>query len=227
MKSIAILTIVATAVILAIVIPPGTIQARPALGIKAGLNLANWQGRNYAGTDIRTCFSGGGYVVFGVSPRVSVQAEILYTMKGTTAKEHDIATASKLSYIEVPLLARLATTRDEKVSPYFIIGPALAFELTSKIKTGGDEWDSEEVCMDTKSPDIAIVLGTGVEFGLAGGKGKMSFEIRYVMGLRSINDSPAICCEPAAHGGSDECSELGGPFDIKNRVIAFSVGLTM
>jgi hypothetical protein len=197
------------------------------VGVKAGLNLANWQGRNYAGTDIRTCLSGGTFVVFRVTSRVSVQAEVLYTMKGTTTDEHDIATASKLSYIELPLLAKLAAAGDGKAHPYFILGPALAFELSSRIKVGGEEWDSEDVCMDTKSPDVGLVFGTGVEFTVAEGKGRMSFEIRYVMGLRSINDSPAVCWEPAAHGGSDECSQLGGPFDIKNRVISLSIGLTL
>jgi hypothetical protein len=210
--------------VMAVLLVAGVAGASPAVGIKAGLNMANWHGENYASTDVRYGFSGGGYIGFSVTPRVSVQAELLYTMKGTTRDEYEVTTTSKLSYLEVPLLARFTTTVEKGAHPYFVFGPALAFELSSRIRENDEEWDSEEICMDTKSPDIGLVFGTGVEFVPADGKGTVFIEVRYILGLRSINDSPADCCKPAVCGSCDECVDLGGPFDIKNRVISVSLG---
>lgn len=215
------------AAVLAIALFAGAVGAGPAVGVRAGLNMANWHGENYASTDVRYGFSGGGYMAFAITPRISLQAELLYTMKGTTRDEFEMKTTSKLSYLEVPLLARFTTTMEEGAHPYFVFGPALAFELRSRIREDDEEWNSEDICMDTKSPDIGLVFGTGVEFVPADGKGTVFVEVRYIMGLRSINDSPADCCKPAVCGSCDECVDLGGPFDIKNRVISVSIGFGM
>ena len=210
--------------VMAVLLVAGVASAGPAVGVKAGLNMANWHGENYASTDVRHGFSGGGYIAFTITPRISVQAELLYTMKGTTRDEFESTTTSKLGYIELPLLARFTTTVEKGAHPYFVFGPALAFELSSRIRENDEEWNSEEICMDTKSPDVGLVFGTGVEFVPADGKGTVFIEVRYTLGLRGINDSPRECCKPAVCGSCDECVDLGGPFDIKNRVISVSIG---
>ena len=202
----------------------GSSTAGPIVGAKIGLNIANWHGDDVAANDQRFGFSGGAYAILSISEDLAFQAELLYTMKGTSKDEFGVETVAKLDYIEIPLLMRLDIPAGGTLRPYMLLGPAVAFEITSKIKENSLEVDSEDVCLDTKSPDTGIVFGVGTEFSPPGLGTQMMVEIRYVLGLRRINDSPEYCekCDPEKY----DCY-LGGPFDIKNKVITIALGINL
>lgn len=210
--------------LMAAVMIAGSSAAGPIVGAKLGLNIANWHGDDVASNDQRFGFSGGAYAILPVTEAFAFQAELLYTMKGTSKDEFGVETVAKLNYVEIPLLMRFDIPAGGALRPYMLLGPSIAFEVTSKIKENSLEVNSEDVCLDTKSPDTGIVFGVGAGFSPPGLQADMMVEIRYVLGLRRINDSPEYCdkCDPEKY----DCY-LGGPFDIKNKVITIALGMTI
>jgi hypothetical protein len=168
-------------------------------GIKVGLNLATLGGDDadtYGSLSNRTGISAGGFVVLNLAV-INIRPEILYTMKGVKAELNTVETTMKLDYLEIPVLLEYNLPLPGPVSPCIFAGPAFAFKLSAKAETG-----SQEVEMDSliKSTDLGLVIGAGVTLN-----NMITVDVRYVLGLSSIDDSPV---------------EL----DVKNQVISLMVG---
>ena len=60
-------------------------QAPLQFGVRAGLNISNWDvDHEFVDFDSRTSFAGGGFVVFTMPGIWAIQAEALYVPKGAT-----------------------------------------------------------------------------------------------------------------------------------------------
>jgi hypothetical protein len=168
-------------------------------GIKVGLNLATLGGDDadtYGSLSNRTGISAGGFVVLNLAV-INIRPEILYTMKGVKAELNTVETTMKLDYLEIPVLLEYNLPLPGPVSPCIFAGPAFAFKLSAKAETGSQEVDMDSL---VKSTDLGLVIGAGVTLN-----DMITFDVRYVLGLSSIDDSPA---------------EL----DVKNQVISLMVG---
>jgi hypothetical protein len=156
------------------------------------------------GTDSRTAFNVGAFGRIKLAHLVTLQPEILYTMKGAKEKFMDEfgdtwKATYKLTYLEIPLLFSLdIPVQGVSFAPALFAGPALGIKLSSKAKLENDV--SQEVDWeDVKSMEFGLILGAGM------GIGPVVFDFRYNIGLSSIDDS------------ADE-------FDIKNRIISINAG---
>jgi hypothetical protein len=181
--------------------------AQMQIGPKAGLNLSNLSGDDIEDTDARTGFSGGIYFMYKFSDMFAIQPEAYYTMKGATQKETfngDTYEATiSLDYIEVPLLFKLLIPiQGSAVNPAIFAGPALGINTTAKIKVESQGQSFEEDLEEVKSTDFGLVFGGGIGFPV--GKNELGFDVRYIMGLSTVDDS----AESA---------------DVKNGVLNFNV----
>jgi len=182
--------------------------AQMQIGPKAGLNIANISGDdadNLIGEslDSKTGFAGGVFFMYQFNKMFAIQPEVYYSMKGATYKEGGGEFTATLDYFEVPLLIKLIIPIEgSNVRPAIFVGPAVGFNSTAKVKF---EFDGESEEMDIKddvtSTDFSLIFGGGVGFMV--GKNEIGVDIRYILGLSSIDDS------------SDA-------FDIKNNVINFN-----
>lgn len=172
-------------------------------GFKVGLNLANITGGDAPDeTSMRMGFAGGGWITYAFSDLFAVQPELFYTMKGYKYDYTDPITLQtetytfKADYIEIPVLAKISLSGASNFKPNFYAGPSFAFLLSAK---NGDT----DVKDNMKSTDFGLIGGVGADYLL--GTGKITFDVRYNVGLTSTDDS-------------------GNDFDVKNSAITFLVG---
>ena len=181
--------------------------AQMQIGPKAGLNISNIHGDDAGSPDSKTGFGGGFFFMYQFSNMFAVQPEVYYSMKGAKEKE-DIEgeTADftvSLDYIEVPLLLKLIIPiQGSSVHPAVFAGPAVGFNTTAKgkIEYAGESY--EEDLENIKSTEFSLVFGGGVGFPV--GNNELGFDVRYNLGLTTIDDSADAA-------------------DVKNNVINFNV----
>ncbi len=183
------------------------LNAQMQIGPKAGLNIANIVGddANFFGLDLdsRTGFTGGIFFMYQFSDLFAIQPEVYYTMKGATSNIGGIDITFSIDYIEVPVLLKvIIPVEGSNIRPSIFAGPSLGFNSTAKLKIEADGESAEEDLEDIKSTEFGLVFGGGLGFII--GKNELGFDIRYILGLTTLDDS-----------------DFNG--DIKNTVIAFNV----
>jgi hypothetical protein len=182
-------------------------QAQMQIGPKVGLNISNVSGSDAGSPDSKTGFAGGLFFMYQFSNMFAIQPEAYYTMKGAKEKQdiegYTVEATVSLDYIEVPLLLKLIIPiQGSSVHPAVFAGPAVGFNTTHKVKVEVEGQSAEDDIPDVKSTEFSLVFGGGVGFPV--GNNELGFDVRYNLGLTTIDDS------------ADE-------YDVKNNVISFNV----
>jgi hypothetical protein len=174
------------------------------IGVTGGVNIATVAGDDADDWDSRTAPFFGGFLEFPITPLVSIQPELLYTMKGATSTDEEgCDVTAKLDYIEIPILLRVNVPMEGSIKPFLVAGPGLGFNSTAKMEYDGEEEDIEDV----KSMDFGLIFGGGVGIPVGGdGSYMVSLFARYELGLTTIDDS------------EEEA-------DVKNRAISIGAGI--
>src|SRR5512135_2707182 len=137
-------TVLVIAVFAGLLALPQPARAGVQFGIKAGGNMARPTGIDAqdptATLKNKVGFNGGLFLAFNFGPVVTVQWEVLYTMKGATYVALDDSFTDKLyaDYIEVPLLLKLRIPTPI-VQPFVFAGPTVGFQLEEKLESNGQE----------------------------------------------------------------------------------------
>jgi outer membrane protein W len=185
-------------------------------GVKLGLNLADLHGKDLQEADpflsARTGFSGGAFLEQQLSDVFAIQLEALYTQKGTKLKvtdgEDSVDLTLDLSYLEIPLLAKVYIPVQGKIRPNLFAGPALAVTLSAKLRDNNSN-ESEDIKDGLDGTDFGAVFGGGVDFDL--GQGALVLDARYTLGLSKI-------------GKADPFDSTNAEADVKNGAFSASVG---
>ena len=188
-------------------------------GLKLGVNYATLSGENmgdldaYIGQDTKSklAFCLGGYVTYKLNETFTIQPEVLYTMKGSTFRDEVGGEVLKvwinLTYLEIPVLARITIPSLGTFNPVLLAGPAFAIKLSGKLKTELEGVTTEVNVEDMKGIDIGFIIGAGMDLGVeAFGLGKLALDLRYTLGLSAI-------------------SEFAND-DAKNRALSLMVGIS-
>ena len=184
---------------------PAAAQTPIHYGITAGVNLAGVSGDvGDLLTENRTGFAAGGFAEIGLSPAFSIRPEVLYSQKGAKESEGGDEIVFKLTYIEIPVLAKYAIPMEGSLRPWLAAGPAVSFKAGCDIETdiGGseDSLDCDETEFQMKSTDFSLLFGAGVDVGA------FSLGIRYDLGLANTLDVDG--------------------FDSKNKTLSLMAGYT-
>jgi len=162
-------------------------------GLKGGLNIANLRGEDVTvDMDSRIGLCAGGFVAIDVLGIITIQPEVLFSMKGakydTLLFGEPVSTSLEFNYIEIPVLVKYSLPLPGIIKPNLFIGPSLGINLNAKaIAKIGDLSVEDDVKEDIKSTDFCLVLGGGVDFELD--IGKLAIDVRYTMGLTTIDDT--------------------------------------
>lgn len=141
-------------------------------GIKAGANAANVNGniteqledwQNTVG------FCGGIFLEFNLGKVLTIQPEVLYTMKGSETAEGG---KLNLDYIEVPVLLKVRIPLGS-IHPFLLAGPAFGWNLQAVA-------DGIEV-EDWPTSDYSAVFGGGLQLGRS-----FHIDVRYTMSLTEL-----------------------------------------
>ena len=162
-------------------------------GFKIGLNMSKYTGSDATNTKTKSGLVLGGYITYSLSDIFALQPELQYTMKGAKGEfysaEYDITIdlTDKLNYLEIPILAKFFVNTRSSVKPSFYAGPAISFLMSAKEKGEAQGVSAEVDIKDyIKSTDFGLIFGAGTDF--LAGSGRITFDIRYEMGLSSIDD---------------------------------------
>lgn len=161
-------------------------------GLGIGLNLSGLHGTTVSQEASRKLgFTIGGFITYSLSNSFAIQPEIYYAMRGAKMKEHyygatSISYSVNLSYLEIPILARLRFSTQGKIIPQVFGGPFFSITLSGKEK--GDGWENN--IQDLRGYDYGLVFGGGIIFPL--GQRNLRVDIRYNVGLATIdaNENP-------------------------------------
>jgi len=181
-----VLVIVAFAGLLAL---PQPAAAGVQFGLKAGGNMAKPTGADAEDPEgtlkTKVGFVGGIFLEFNLSKNLSIQTEVLYTMKGATYEYEEIDETVEESlygdYLEIPLLLKIKFLSGG-FQPFIFAGPYVGFKLSEKLEIAGEELPLEEALL--KNNDYGAIFGAGLHLGRS-----FHLDVRYSMGLQKILDS--------------------------------------
>jgi hypothetical protein len=177
-------TVLVIAVFAGLLALPQPARADVQFGIKAGGNMARPTGLDAqdptATLKNKVGFNGGIFLAFNFGRIVTVQWEVLYTMKGATYVALDNTFTDKLyaDYIEVPLLFKLRIPTPI-VQPFVFAGPTVGFKLQEKLETNGQEVPLTQKLL--KNNDYGAIFGAGLNLGR-----NFMVDVRYSLGLQKV-----------------------------------------
>jgi hypothetical protein len=169
-------------------------------GVKGGVNVANVDvsgDEDGPSFDPRIGLVAGGFVRMPLTSWLAVQGEGLYAEKGARFADTGVDAKLLLTYLEVPVLARIRLSR----LFYATAGPSMGFLLQAKARTRfSGATEDIDVSDDVQSFDFGIAMGGGVELG------RLILDGRYTLGLRDAD--------------KDETDTS----TMKNRTLSFTAG---
>ena len=154
------------------------------LGVKAGVNVANFTGDDVFHNSSHTGAVAGVFARYGLSRSWSLQPEALFTMRGAEFAVDDIRTEQHINYFEVPVLARFGWGHGASFRPSLFAGPSVAFLLKNEIVDGAEINLKGQT--GTRDVEAGAILGAGLEYAL--GAGDLMLDARYEMGLVSWSE---------------------------------------
>lgn len=146
-------------------------------GVKVGIASAGMSIDDGASvpTKSRTGLVAGAFVRRVVEDNpLGIQVEALVTQKGVKFPGDDAEI--KITYVEVPLLARYAVELSGGARPYVVAGPSLAIRMATAYVPKLDA-ELPELIART---DAGLVLGGGVDVG------RLVLDARYTLGLKNV-----------------------------------------
>lgn len=176
---------------------------KPTIGVLGGLNFSTLSGSDISGVSNRTGFQAGLFLTLHMNQAWSIEPEALYTQEGATASGE----TAKMNYLQVPVLLRWDVMAKSPMHPFFMAGPAAAFQVGCDLSASGQTASCDDLSQAGQSPqkktfDVLGVAGAGLGFNV--GATQMSVGARY------------------SYGFSDAFQNS----DIKNRYFSVLLGLT-
>ncbi len=188
------------ALALMLMLPSPSSAAELKVGFKIGVCSAKLSGEgvdmgDFLSEDLKSKwgYCVGGFVTYSINDMFAIQPEVLYTMKGAKYKDEIGGEILKLwinlTYLEIPVLAKITVPTLGVFKPTLFAGPAVALKLSGKTKREFMGTTIEEDIEDTKGTDFGFVVGAGIDLGLgAFGAGKLTVDLRYTLGLTTISE---------------------------------------
>lgn len=161
-----VLSIAAGAVVLLSTSVFAQVSVQP--GITAGLSMFSKK-ENSGGititSDTKTGMVAGAVLDIVFMNMLSIEPGLLYSMRGgQSTDEHGVTTKANLSYLAIPVHAKLKIPATPVVSAYALAGVNLGILLSAKASDGTN---SQDIKANVNSTDFGIDLGAGLEFSIA------------------------------------------------------------
>ncbi len=142
----------------------------------------------------------GAYYLFNLSPTFGLQLEAQYIRRGgafdlqgtsiPSIGAMDMEVGFKLSYFEIPLLARYKGNPEAKLRPVLLAGPVVGFKVASSMELSAQGMDqSQDISDGVNSTTFGLLVGAGLAVDV-GQTTALVIQGRYYLGLTEpIDDS--------------------------------------
>lgn len=152
-------------------------------GPKFGVNLSTLTGKDAANASVNPRFLAGAFVSVKPSSQFAIQTELNYNQKGARVRNTLLTTSHiRLTYLEVPVLARFCYPNSARTTPYVATGPSLNFLMNAR-----DTYQKDQmVTQQYKKMDLGWSFGAGLEME---SKNKWwIIDLRYTPGFTKLID---------------------------------------
>jgi hypothetical protein len=156
----------------------------PHFGVKGGMNLSNMSvdPQDLADTGSLRSYAAGGWCGIPLTPRWTLLTEALYSVKGDAESAGGYTASTHVSYIDVPVLAKIGFRQLAAARPSLFLGPLMAVNLSAHSKLSGNGSDMDvDVKDQVRALDLGVVVGGGLDFPVGGRT--YGVEVRYSKGL--------------------------------------------
>lgn len=173
---------------LALVLLASGASAQGSVGFKAGLNAADVEVLDTLPSGIsqspRLAGSGGVWARYDLSPVFALQAEALYSQKGTRLDftKGDAGFDIDIDYVEVPVVLRVTPAADQRLRFAVYAGGAFAYKVSETVAI-----TSEGETSTNQGDDLFETNDAGVLAGLEIGSGNVGLDLRYTHGLMDVS----------------------------------------
>ncbi len=167
------------------------------IGAVAGVNVFTFGGSDASGVTSRTAFYGGVALTVPLGASAFLEPQVVYSAEGakTTVNDSTLGTIErtfKLGYIEVPILFGFNFGRAGGTRPHLYAGPAVGINVGCDMEAAAEGITVTSSCSDAgvtvKTIDLGVTGGGGVTFPV--GRGTISIDARYTLGLTDVFDGP-------------------------------------
>ncbi len=164
------------------------------IGPVAGVNIATFTGTDATDAKSLTGLAAGVAASRELAPSIFIQPEALYSMKGASYSSGGVTAKAKLNYLEVPVLFGYSFATGGQTRPFIMAGPTLGALLSCNYEETSAGVTQSASCkdlgVDTRSLDLGITGGAGVEFPV----GNMTLQLsgRYTLGLTEPIDGAKL-----------------------------------
>jgi outer membrane protein W len=176
-------------------------QNTTSLGIKGGVNLANFRGEDVKDAENRTGFNLGLVLNYSITEKSGLSFEADYSSMGAIDKGNKINfggiafgsgdKTDKLDYLRTTLLFNyFMGTNEMNIRPKLFAGPYLGFLLNSQYKI--EDRDYQDYSDNAfNATDFGVAFGAGLHVKVAE-KIWLVPDVRYNLGLTNVSDAANI-----------------------------------
>ncbi len=179
-------------------------------GIKGGLNLATFGGSD-VDPDVKatTQFAMGGYLELRLPIGISIQPEVLYSVKGSKFVQSIVGVTytntQTITYVDIPVLLKYHLPVPI-LRPSIFVGPSFAVLVAANMHSEGAGSSSDTNNKDTfPTSDAGVVIGAGLTLPIL--LLDLNLDVRYDYGLSSLDKN--------------------GKANVYNRVVSILVSTTL
>lgn len=186
------------------------LMAQPSMkaGLRAGAMTSSFYGEDAGDVSYRSHIGGGLFVTYQFNEYLGVQPEVLFSAKGARVGGPAMGAAADvtyhISYLEVPVLARVFLPTSGAVQPSFLVGPALDIKLYG-------EADDRNLEGQVEGLDYSVVAGVNLSYAIGGyhlRQRELTLDVRYILGFNNVFD-------------------MAGNPDVRNQAFAFTLGFSL
>lgn len=181
-----------------VVAPPPAAEAQPLqLGAQLGGSLSTFSGDGAGGlVEYRAGIVAGLTVSYRLTDRLRVESGAQWVDKGAKGWvqgfEEPISADLRLSYLQLPLVLRIAPVHEFPVRPSLSVGSAVAYELRCRVEHAVGTLVALIDCAeeDRRKADVSLLIGMGLEW--RAGRAAVLVEAGYQAGLRDLDRIDAL-----------------------------------
>ncbi|RMH15670.1 MAG: PorT family protein [Gemmatimonadetes bacterium] len=198
---------------------PAPLAAQIELGFRGGINLATLNGDAVQNSDVIVGPDFGVFATYPVADWLGIQVGAAYAQRGA---DQTLSTGLfagrdgtlKLSYIDVPVLARLRLWDGGLYGVRLLAGPSFSFRVGCDMKFHGRDRPISN--LDCEDPGVGLTDVRDFDFGILGGLG---FEYQAGRGVR-------LLLEGTYDFGLSDLSDSAVLADVQNRAFQVRAGLS-
>ncbi|MBS1518393.1 MAG: PorT family protein [Bacteroidetes bacterium] len=161
-------------------------QVKIALGLEAGINIANTSETPSQNSNSKIGLIAGGSVDIGLSPQISIVPGIRFVQHGNKFTVNAVDVTNTANFLQFPALLKVNFPLTE-IKPYLAGGPILGILLSS---TQDQSNATQSASIDTKAnfetTNFALLFAGGLDFRVAT-KTNLFFQVGYELGLSNVS----------------------------------------